>query len=320
MTAPLVSILIPAYNREDLIVPCIQSALDQTVQELEVVVVDNESTDNTWQVCHAFAAKDKRVRVFRDPLNIGPVRNWQRCIQEARGRYGKILFSDDLIEPAFLERTLPFLQSPDVGFVFTAARIGAEAGKGLITYQIGSAAGTMEARDFIEAALFDGNVPVSPGCALFRMEDLRTNLVLNIPSPSIHDFHEHGAGPDLLLYLLTARNYPRVGHMPEPLAFFRTHPGSITISRGQDYIEPRYEQARIWFAKTYLDETTFQRLCTRAWLKTCKRRRRWIWPQQALRPFLEAQPPNVHLGETARVLRTWLRRAIVPRLTRGAIA
>src|SRR2546427_6401542 len=107
MTAPLVSILIPVYNRKQLVGPCIQSALDQTVREFEVVIVDNASTDGTWQVCEAFAAKDKRVRVIRDPLNVGPVRNWQRCMQEAGGLYGKILFSDDLIEPTFLERTLP---------------------------------------------------------------------------------------------------------------------------------------------------------------------------------------------------------------------
>src|SRR5437879_4126737 len=101
MTVPLVSILIPLYNREQLLGPCIQSALDQTVRGFEVVIVDNASTDGTWQVCQAFAAKDSRVRIFRDPVNIGPVRNLQRCIQEARGQYGKILFSDDLIKPTF---------------------------------------------------------------------------------------------------------------------------------------------------------------------------------------------------------------------------
>ncbi len=317
MTDKFVSILIPVYNREQLLGPCIQSALDQTVTDLEVVVVDNASTDNTWQVCQAFAAKDKRVRIFRDPVNIGPVRNWQRCIQEARGQYGKILFSDDMIEPAFLERTLPFLEDPNVGFVFTAARIGAEPDQGLIAYQFTLNAGIIESKNFIEAVLFGGNVPFSPGCALFRMEDLRKNLVQEIPSPSIHDFAEHGAGPDLLLYLLTARNYPQVAHVPEPLAFFRSHLGSITINRGQKYIEHRYQQACLWFAKEHLDEATLRRLCTRIWLKALKQHWGWISPQRALCPFLDTPTPKLHLGEVARRLRTRLQKVITSCVARG---
>jgi glycosyltransferase involved in cell wall biosynthesis len=308
MNSPLVSIIIPAHNRESLIGASIESALDQTVRDFEVVIVDNASTDGTWQVCQSYAAKDKRVRVFRDPVNIGPVRNWQRCIQEARGQYGKILFSDDLIEPSFLEQTLRFMDDPEVGFVFTAARVGSQPGQGTVAHQITSKAGIVQSKEFIEAALFGSNIPVSPGCALFRMHDLRRNLMIEIPSPSIHDFPDHGAGPDLLLYLLTAGSYPTVAHVPEPLAFFRSHPSSITVSRGSEYIWRRYQQARIWFAKEHLDQTSLQQLCTLTWLKVCKQRRSWVSPQQALHPFLEATAWSLSTNTVVSILSSEIRR------------
>src|SRR5579872_5687154 len=97
MSAPLVSIIVPVYNRRRLLAECLESALDQTWRDMEVVVVDNASTDGTWDVCRAFARADSRVRIFRNPENIGPVRNWQRCFREAEGRFGKLLFSEDVL-------------------------------------------------------------------------------------------------------------------------------------------------------------------------------------------------------------------------------
>jgi glycosyltransferase involved in cell wall biosynthesis len=298
VTAPRVSILIPVYNRRTFVEPCVASALQQTIADLEVVVVDNASTDGTWAICERLAARDSRVRIFRNERNIGPVRNWRRCLDVARGCYGKVLFSDDLIEPTFLARTLPFLGDPGVGFVFTAARIGPTPEEGRVAYRFRSASECVPAGDFIEAALFGGNVPVSPGCAVFRMEDLRESLVLEIPSPSIRDFPAHGAGPDLLLYLLTARRYPSVVCIPEPLSFFRAHAGSITISTRGAYIERCYQQARIWFAQEYLDDAVQRRLWAIAWLKACVRHRGWVSPPRAIAPFVADASWAPSVGDT----------------------
>ena len=69
-----VSILVPVFNREELIGDCIQSALDQTFDDLEVVVVDNASTDGTWDVCRTYGEKDSRV-LYRWDLG---------CVQDLR--------------------------------------------------------------------------------------------------------------------------------------------------------------------------------------------------------------------------------------------
>ena len=89
--APQVSILVPVYNRAHCIEQTLASALEQTFTDLEVVVVDNCSTDGSWELIQRVATRDPRVRVFRNDSNIGPVRNWLRCVREARGELGQIL-------------------------------------------------------------------------------------------------------------------------------------------------------------------------------------------------------------------------------------
>lgn len=85
----LVSILIPVYNRENLVGETIESAINQTYKNIEIIIVDNCSTDNTWQVLQDYAQKDNRIRIFQNPENIGLVRNWERCIDVANNRYYK---------------------------------------------------------------------------------------------------------------------------------------------------------------------------------------------------------------------------------------
>jgi len=247
MSAPLVSIMVPVYNRRELLADCLKSALAQTFRDLEVVVVDNASTDGTWDVCREFAHADSRVRIFRNPENIGPVRNWQRCFREAQGRYGKLLFSDDVMSSHYLEKTLPFLRDPHVAFVFTMAMIGPEPRASRLAYRFDTVTGRFPRHQYIRRALVGARVPVSPGAALFRVSDLRGSLRLSIPSPSIADFEQHGAGIDLLLYLMTAARYEEIAYVAEPLVFFRTHEGSITHS-GDLRLADAYHQARIWFA------------------------------------------------------------------------
>lgn len=228
----VVSILIPVYNRERYIEACIESALNQTLRDVEVVVVDNQSTDGTWAICEAAARRDSRVRIFRNDSNIGPVRNWRRCIAEARGALGKILFSDDLMMPSFLEKTVPFLENPELGLVVTAADIS-----GRIEYMWGNRDGKVPARRYLWDMMRNGPLPVSPGAALLRTADLHKNLI---------DFGRHGIGPDLLLLLLTAKAYPAVAHIAEPLVFFRDHPDSIS-HRKQAELARGYALARLRF-------------------------------------------------------------------------
>ncbi len=244
----MVSILVPVYNRADYIEQTLASALEQTFSDLEVVVVDNCSTDGSWELIEQVAARDARVRVFRNDSNIGPVRNWLRCVREARGELGKILWSDDLLHREFLAQTVPPLADAAVGFVYSEAVVfsGADPLDGIARYR-STPPGRQSAAELIEGILLKGDYPVSPSNALFRMMDVRDCLLEQVPNRVNSDFAMHGIGGDALLFLLVAERYPFVYRLTQQLCYFRAHPDSITHTAGSGKIALHYDIAKAWF-------------------------------------------------------------------------
>lgn len=265
---PLVSILVPVYNRADLIEQTVRSALAQTHAAIEVVIVDNASTDGTWEVLTRLAAGDRRLRVFRNASNLGPVRNWLACLAQAQGEYCKILWSDDLMSPNFIAATLPLLADREVGFAYSAALLfeddpATPSGR---VYD-GPGAGIHPTAQFIEGALMNGDYPVSPGCAIFRTEDVRKHLRLDVPNRVGSDFGKHAIGNDLLLFLLTAADYPKFGLVGEPLSQFRAHAGSITTTSTHGRLQLHYDIAKASFVEqAKLPERLVRRFDAMLWL------------------------------------------------------
>lgn len=267
---PLVSILIPVYQREQYIGTAIESALQQTYKHIEVVVVDNASTDRTWEICQTYAVKDSRVKIVRNETNVGPVGNWKRCIQHASGQFAKILWSDDEISSNYIEKTISLLNNDDVGFVFTSTIVGEYFNSNLFPdFRYGNT-GVYPSFTVILDFLQGNNTPVSPGCAIFRLKDLRDCLLETIESPTFDDFCEHGAGPDLLIFLLTATRYRYIGFVDEPLSFFREHSGSISICMKKIALLDRYLQAKLWFSYKFLPTEFYHKFCTRCWVERLK--------------------------------------------------
>lgn len=250
---PLVSIMIPVFNRETLIRDTVQSAIDQTYQNVEVVVVDNASTDKTWEIVQELANYDSRIRGFRNPTNVGPVRNWRSCLDRAKGELANFLWSDDLLHPRFLEKTVPYLQDETVGLAYSAAKIFEEDLKNGRDVFLKDCSGLFPAAEFINDSLL-GNGPVSPGCAVMRLNDLRSKLVDRIPNRLGTDTQENAIGPDLLLLMMTAADYPNVGIVAEPLAYFRDHAGSITTSSAKAYMAFHYDSAKAYFVDSFAPE------------------------------------------------------------------
>lgn len=249
-----ISILIPVYNREEFIEDTVVSASNQTYKNIEIIIVDNNSTDNTWNLLQTIATADPRIKLFRNEMNIGPVKNWKRCIDEATGKYGKILWSDDLIAPDFLEKTIGFFNRHDVGFVFTGTEIFFEQNtKKLPSYFIGKT-GVYDSDQYIRGALFDGDYPASPGCALFRLDELKRNLLVDIPNKIGEDFSMHGIGPDLLFYLLTAHQYSKFAFVNEPLSFFRAHNNSISIQSSGGKLALYRDIVKAFFVENYRED------------------------------------------------------------------
>lgn len=242
---PKVSILIPAYNREKMIGKAIKSAISQTYKNIEIIIVDNDSTDNTYFICKEFEKKDDRIKVYRNNENIGPVRNWIECLKYSTGDYIKFLWSDDWIDDDFIEKTVDLLKNKEIAFVYSPSYIIDEINKeNKLVYNLFKKDKIYNSELFIKKAIFGGNVPVSPGCAIFRREDVKENLLIDIPNEDNLDFSRFGAGNDLLLFLLSTIKHNKVAYVNSTKSFFRAHKGSFSCSQNLNLY---YDWAKLYY-------------------------------------------------------------------------
>lgn len=102
--APLVSVITANYNGARHLAPAIRSVLQQTLSDLELIIADDASTDDSLEVIASEAAGDPRVRVLAAERNGGPGAARNRALKAARGRYIAVFDSDDLMAPERLER------------------------------------------------------------------------------------------------------------------------------------------------------------------------------------------------------------------------
>ena len=116
MNSIKVSVIIPIYNEESHLQQCLDSVLAQTLQEIEVLCVDDGSTDRTPEMLQAYASKDTRVHVFRQQNQYaGAARNLG--MKYARGRYLSFLDGDDYFEPDMLEKMYQAAESEKLDIV-----------------------------------------------------------------------------------------------------------------------------------------------------------------------------------------------------------
>lgn len=115
---PQVSVGIPTYNRLATLRRAVQSVLDQTFRDFELIISDNASTDGTAEFVNSL--RDPRIRYIRNAENLGMMRNFNRCLKSFTGIYCGFLGSDDYWLPGFLENVVGVLRSnPDVAIAFT---------------------------------------------------------------------------------------------------------------------------------------------------------------------------------------------------------
>jgi len=120
--APLVSVIMPAYNTEQYLHTAVESVLRQSFADLELLVIDDGSSDRTVEIARGYAGRDRRVRVLEQPnAGPGPARN--TGFRAAAGRFFAFLDSDDEWDETFLEEQLAVLDArPDIDVVVANAR------------------------------------------------------------------------------------------------------------------------------------------------------------------------------------------------------
>lgn len=113
-----VSVITPAYNAGKYIRETIESILNQTFSEFEFIIIDDCSTDNTWEIIHEYEKRDSRIRAIKNETNLGIAGNRNKGIRLAQGEYIVWQDADDISIPTRIERQLRYMEvHPRVGIV-----------------------------------------------------------------------------------------------------------------------------------------------------------------------------------------------------------
>jgi glycosyltransferase involved in cell wall biosynthesis len=98
---PKVTVAIPTYNGGEFILESIDSVLSQSFTDFELLIVDDASTNSSFEFIHQLG--DDRIQLLTFPVNLGPVGNFNRCVENAKGKYLKILCHDDILDSECLD-------------------------------------------------------------------------------------------------------------------------------------------------------------------------------------------------------------------------
>jgi len=128
---PLVSIITPMYNSEKFILKTINSVVNQTYSNWELLLIDDGSTDNTIQIVEDFKQKYTNIKLFQNPTNLGAAKSRNKGILEAKGDYIAFLDADDLWKPIKLDLQIQFMQTHNCDVSFSSYEQIDENGKPL---------------------------------------------------------------------------------------------------------------------------------------------------------------------------------------------
>ncbi|MBT8582090.1 glycosyltransferase family 2 protein [Polynucleobacter paneuropaeus] len=229
---PLVSVLIPTFNSEKYIEQCVESVLNQTYRNIEIIINDNNSDDKTSKIIKSYLLNSNKIHFEVNKKNIGPVLNWHKCVERATGEYAILLFSDDMLAPDCLQKLVGMITSETIGFAYSSVihldESRAEENKNII--YISGVTGKYSSKKFIDGHFIANKdeYPQSPACALFRRKDLLESLESPNEDYMKVGYENHGAGPDQKIYFDTLIKYDSFGYVNSPLVIFRSHKSNLS--------------------------------------------------------------------------------------------
>ncbi len=242
MSGPKLSVCIPVYNGAEFIKEAIDSVLSQSFTDFEIVVVDNQSTDNTISLVKSYS--DSRIKLFVNDTNIGMIPNWNKAMEYATGKYIKILPADDFIYPGCLEKQMKIMEADtnaSIAMVGGRRNIIDETGK--ILFNRGFSKSECEVSGFAainKNARSGGNIIGEGAAVMFRKSILTKTGNFNSDIFYVLDL-------DLWYKILLHGNYHA---LPDVVSAFRVSKSSASVN----VVKKQREDVAKFINKIYLNK------------------------------------------------------------------
>lgn len=207
--SPKISIVLPIYNREKLLPKAIESCLNQTFTDFELIIIDDCSKDKSFEIAKEYAKQDQRIKVIRNEPNKRLPASLNIAFKEARGQYFTWTSDDNLLHENALAKMNDVLDnSPDIGLVYTDYTLIDEHGK------VGSRM-HQEPPEFLPIRDCVG------ACFLYRADIAKMVGGYNENMHLVDDYE----------YWLRFGLVTKFAHIPESLYFYMVHNQSLTTER-----------------------------------------------------------------------------------------
>jgi glycosyltransferase involved in cell wall biosynthesis len=231
--SPLVSVVMPAYNHAAYICDALDSVLHEGYPNLEVVVIDDGSTDNTLAIATEWAAQHMEVPIrIRSQANAGLTRTLNRLVNEADGEYVTYLASDDRLLPGGIARRVLFLEAhPDLSAVFGDSRMINEVGDLVRPRNLSRDAADRTSRDAAAEIVSHWGVM---GCVILYRRDRIMKMGGYDESLSIEDWD----------FYLRLASRGEIAYLDEVVADYRWH-GENTVARPEHGIRIAAELGKV---------------------------------------------------------------------------
>ena len=244
-TASKVSVLVPVYNGEKFLAECLDSILAQDFRDMEILIADDGSTDGSPGLIEKYAARDSRIRWWRNPVNLGAAGNLNHCLRAARNEYIKYVLQDDvLLSPSAVRQMVQALDAdPSVTLAASASHVIDGQGERIEFRNSFRRSGVMDGKAAILHNLArDGNYIGEPSVVMFRRDkagrgyDERYRQLMDL---------------DFWFRLL---EQGRLAYLAEPLCAFRRHAKQQTAVNRESgaHVQDELMLAQYWLARPWL--------------------------------------------------------------------
>lgn len=221
-----ISVICPSFNHEKYISRLIKSVLNQTEQDFELIIVDDNSQDNTVEEIQKFS--DPRIRLIRHDFNQGPNAGVNDCIEAATGEFIVFGASDDMFYPTHLEKSVGYLQEHPETDVFYCHLTSVDEDDKVCSFLKDWKPYAANKYGLLNALFMKYNVLLSPGMTV-RRDFVRRILPLPVSLCSTQDYHIH------IQFLINGNYY----QSPEHLVYYRRLKNDANLSSANKIVFTR---------------------------------------------------------------------------------